>query len=541
MKSNKTVLLVLFLVSILLVSGCQNSSQYSNNPSSKKVIRLCESWNFESGFHSVFAPNISKNFGLYRFLPNFYEALVKYENGVIVPSLAEKWLISEDGKSYTFTLKKDIKFSDGSDLTSAAVKKSVENVPKLLGRYNGSYGLTSTLLSDIETPDDYTVIINLKTPYYGALHDFATLNTFGIMSLAAYNEDGSLNDNSKQATYGTGPYMYQGEKANLTYTFVRNPYYSGEKPEVDKFIVKVIENNDAKLLALKNNEIDIIVGSTNIMYDSFKSLENSEQIKGEVAERSNVTRLLGINAAKDAFNDKNVRIAIAHALDKKSICNNMFYNIESVANSVLSQHLPYCNVDLQPYEFNIEKAKEILNNNGWIINSNGIREKDGQTLEGDLLYFGGIADLDSLAIKIATDLAQIGIKITAKRMEGHSHYSAIANGEYDLALQETYGLPYDPYLFMSILGSQPIRDNFMAQGLAGVKEANKLIADLNCMIEDENIQNQFKIILNELHNTASLLPITNKKELVLFSTAKIAKYDFYSLPMSIDVASIKLK
>ena len=205
---NAKKLLGVFLIVIMILSIIIGCSSRSVNENSQKVNELifCESWGFDGGF-SVFQEPLMANgtFGLLYYIPNFYETLINYENGNFVPGLAENWEVSKDDATYTFNLKKGIKFSDGEELTAEVVKKNFENVGKNLGTYNGFFGLTSTLIEEVTVVDKYTVAVNLSSPYYGALTDFTLPLPMGIMSPKAFNEDGSLSDSIKTATMGTGP------------------------------------------------------------------------------------------------------------------------------------------------------------------------------------------------------------------------------------------------------------------------------------------------------------------------------------------------
>ena len=138
-----------------------------NNKKETVHLNLAESWTFEY-FYTIITPEVSSSTGydITYYLTNFYDTLVEYtEEGEISGVLAEDWKVSEDGKTYTFNLKKGIKFSDGSDLTAEDVAKSILAVPVNLGQYNGSYGKLSTIIEDAVVIDDYTVELHLKQPY----------------------------------------------------------------------------------------------------------------------------------------------------------------------------------------------------------------------------------------------------------------------------------------------------------------------------------------------------------------------------------------
>ena len=555
----KKLLKGILLAFLLLTTIVACDSKKENN----KNIKLCESWDFENGFFTILSPNLTSNYSIYNYLPNFYETLVKYENGEIKPLLAEKWEISKDGKEYIFTIRKGIKFSNGEILDSKAVKKSLENVPKLLGEYNGAYGLTSTLIENIEILGSDKIKITFSKSYYGILYDLTMINVFGIMAPAAYNADGTLNEDTKIKTFGTGPYMYNNNKERDNYHFIRNPNYWGEKPEVESFDIKIIPDNDAKLLALQSGEIDMILGSNNISYDLLKRFIDSDKLKGKLSDKKDVTRFMGLNVSKEPFNNKTVRLAISKAINRKDISNNIFNGFEVEAKNILSENLPYCNVKIEGYDYNLDEANKLLDEAGWKINSNGIREKNGIELKGELLFLAGISDEETLAIKICDDLMKIGIKLIPKNLERNSLYQTISKGEFNAALQTTYGLPYDPFLFISNLNKKNIGlslqeelsleenkkmlnefikknigDNLVAQGMINVEGSENLVLDVNMMIDDTEIQMQYKKILTNLNNEAALIPITFKKQSILYNKEKIKGYDFYSIPSLYNIRNL---
>ena len=142
----------------------ENIETRNNKKETENVhLNLAESWTFEY-FYTIITPEVSSSTGydITYYLTNFYDTLVEYtEEGEISGVLAEDWKVSEDGKTYTFNLKKGIKFSDGSDLTAEDVAKSILAVPVNLGQYNGSYGKLSTIIEDAVVIDDYTVELHL--------------------------------------------------------------------------------------------------------------------------------------------------------------------------------------------------------------------------------------------------------------------------------------------------------------------------------------------------------------------------------------------
>ena len=548
MKRTKKIL-ALFLAAMMTTlsfSGCASEPSSSSSASQENTVKevtFCESWDFEGGFFSLQAPNVTNGtYGLYYFLTNFYETLVRYEDGEIVPGLAERWEVSSDGLTYTFYLKQGIKFSDGTDFNAEVVKINLDNIPGILAEFNGGWGLTSTLLDEVTVVDEYTVAVKLTTPYYGALQDFAVPMPMSMMSPAGYNEDGSLAEITKTKTLGTGPYMYDGQKENETYTFVRNPYFDRGESDVDVFHVKVIPDNDAKVLALRNGEIDMIVGQANLTYNTFEELSTAPGFTAVSSDATIQSRTMGFNVSHAPFNDPAVRLAANHAIDTQSIPTNIFYGVETSADSVLDKELPYCDVDTGTYEYDVEKAKQILEDAGWVdSDGDGIREKDGVKLSGNLLYATDQASLGDLSSVLAAQLKEVGFEITPVGKEQMVYFQDISNGDFDLAIAITNAIPSDPYLLISRCLTNTVIDNYLAQGLAGMENADELINSLNAMTNEDEIQSVYNTLLQELHDEATIIPLTRVKGMAAYDTNVISSYEFYNQPDYTDVSAIIMK
>lgn len=293
-------------------SAAQAGGGESNADDDKEVVlRLAENWDFSLGIVPSLNPSVASNYGSIYWGRNFYDTLVAYDkNGEIVGQLAESWEVSDDGKDYTFKLRDGVKFSDGTDLTADAVKLSFEAAIENLGMYNGSYGMLSKLISETEVVDGKTVVLHLTQPYYGTLNDLTMSCPLAIINPAAFDgqEDLMYGESFKNASFGTGAYMYAGDNANGVYTFVRNPYYWGEAPEVDSFTVTAIEDNDAKLLALKSGEIDAIINTSHVSFDGFAEIAANPEFNTAMDEDVSF-----------AYGEKNVLENINFSLEKNKM------------------------------------------------------------------------------------------------------------------------------------------------------------------------------------------------------------------------------
>ena len=538
------------IAGILLAFSLVGCSQTKNQPvetgsnsQELREITLCESWNFDGGFSVLQAPALHNGtFGLLYYLDNFYETLVRYDNGEIIPGLAEKWEVSSDALTYTFTLKQGIKFSDGEELNAEVVKLNFDNMPAILGDSNGVFGLTSTLLDEVTVVDEYTVAVKLTTPYYGALQDFTLPLPMGIMSPNAFNEDGSLSESVKTQTMGSGPYMYNGQKENDVYTFVRNPYYDRGEPDVDIFHVKVIPDNDAKLLALRNGEVDMLLSANNMSYDAYQELSQDTSFGTLTSDAVIQTRILGINPVSQPFEDVEIRQAVNYAINKESICQNIFSGVEVPAESVMDPALPYCDIDTGSYYYSPEQAVKLLEDAGWLdVDGDGVREKDGVKLSTSISCSSDLAMLEDVTAAVAEDLKAVGFEVTTSSKETMTYYQDVNRGEYGIGIGITFNIPMDPFQFVANLRREPMRDNMVAQGLQSLPDSDALINSLYSMTEDAEIQEVYNSILQTLHDDAVIIPLSRVKGIVAFQNEEIAGYTFASEPDYYNIALVDLK
>ncbi len=472
--------------------------------------------------------------GVY-YLANFYETLVNYEQGEIVPGLAETWEVN--GNEITFKLKEGVKFSDGADFNAAVVKKNIEQIPELIGSVMSSTYSVLSKLKEVQVLDDYTVKLILKEPYYGALQELTMVWPMGMMSPHAFTSTG-ISAQVDSQTLGTGPYQLDSFVKGHQYTFIRNDHYWGEQPAIKQFIVKIIPDMASRIMALRAGEIDIIVGSNNITYDAFAEFADEQKFTAKVSDSIIKTNAVLLNTTRMPFNNKNVRLAVQHAIDKEVICDKILYGIEEKADALLSTELPYCDVVLEPYLYDPVKAKKLLTQAGWELPAGSdIRKKAGQSLEVELLFKSGVGMLEDLAMVVAEQLKTVGFKIKVTGVEGMSYFGRAVAGDFTILIYDTFGIPYDPQITINSMASQSW--NQAAQEGVSVKPAiDAKVRELFTTIEDNKIQEHYDYILKTLHEEALYVPISYAKELVIFNNQLIEDYRFNGQPSNVDVIGI---
>lgn len=368
------------------------------------------------------------------------------------------------------------------------------------------------------------------------------INPMARVSPNASKEEGTIAEGLQTATLGTGPYMYSGDTDGTTYTFVKNPAYWGVAPKVDQFHVKVIADNDAKLLAFRSGEVDIIVGSDKISYDGFSEMKAVDGYAAITSDAVSYTRLLGFNTSQVPFDDLNVRLAASYGIDKQSLSESLFSGIEVKADSIFDKSMPYTDVRLPSYDYSKEKATSLLEESGWVdTDGDGIREKNGVRLEGSMLYVTGSAILDDLSLALTSQFKELGMDIKVSGMDRMAYYAETMKNDFTIVLNQTYGLTYDPYTFVSNMNASLQVDNVAAQALSLVPDGDKIIESLYSMSDETKIQETYDFILNEIHDQAIFLPVSYVKELAVYNSNKIASYSFNGQPSNVDIAKIQLK
>jgi nickel transport system substrate-binding protein len=547
MKMKKLTAALLSAAMMFSLSACSGNVETASEPQSNSVqetvhLNLPESWGFES-FYTIITPdNSSSGYGITYYLTSFYDTLVQYdENGELVGSLAKDWSMSEDGKVYTFEIQQGVKFSDGSDLTAEDVAKSLLAVPVNLGRYNGGYGKLSTIIEDVVATNDYTVELHLTQPYYSTLRDLCLANPFGIVSSEQFNDDLTAKDSFNTATYGTGPYIYAGDGNGQIYNFVKNPNYWGEEPDVDSFSIKVIPDNDAKILGLKNGELDFISGITKISSESYEQMKNTKGFGVKVDEKTMQTYYMGYNLSNPIFNNKVVREAITSAIDKENIVNIIYGGLYEKADTFFSKTLPYCDVEQTVYGYDLDKANKLLDEAGYVdTDGDGIREKDGGNMAADFLYQTGSASDDDMVVYICDQLKKIGIQLTPKSAPMMDWYAMITGGQYGLTIFDTQGGYYDPTSVISNMDPNRTFDPIISQICNYLPGKAELISEVNSTADENRIQEIYNTILTTMADNCLNTPIYYSHQVILYNN-KIADYEFPGDANFTSIQNIKMK
>ncbi|WP_289890132.1 ABC transporter substrate-binding protein [Virgibacillus pantothenticus] len=415
--------LLLFFVSVLLVA----CSDKSSNEAGEQVAKANKNEEKMGGTVRIAMSTEVDNLDPYQsaatdtmsMMDNVYDGLLDTdEAGELVPAIAESYDISEDGLVYTFKLKENVTFHDGSELTAEDVKYSYEKLAGLSGEepISSQY----EVIEKIEAPSDFEVVITLKEKNSA----FLAANIRPILP-ADY-------DNHSEKPIGTGPFKFAEYKVGQELRLVKNEdYYNDKKiPNMDEVLFKIMPDPESAILAMQSGEIDVIPGI---------SSQGKEQLGDTIETVSapqNMVQLMALNNQVEPLNNINVRKAINLAIDKDMIIDMVAEGdgVKLGSNFSPSMQVYYQEGLEDTYQTNIDEAKKLLAEAGY---------PDGFNLEltvpSDYQFHVDTAQV------ITEQLAQVGIQVEIKLMEFSTWLEKVYNdAQYESTIIGFTG-KLDPY------------------------------------------------------------------------------------------------
>lgn len=432
-----------------------------------------------------------------------YETLVNITADGYEGCLAESWDISDDGKTYTFHIRDGVKFSDGEVCDANAIKANFDAIIENKDRH--TWLEMMNLLVGVSAPDDKTFVIELSEPYYPLLTELGVTRPFAMISPKAM-KDGSTKD-GVNAYIGTGPYVLTDFVTDEYAVFEANENYWGEQPKIKKITVKVIPDNQTRILALEKGEIDMIFGKNMIDADAINQYTGNDKFTVSLSDPTS-TRQIVLNTTRDVLADKEVRQALQHATNKQAISDGIFYGLEQPADTMFAKTVPYCDIDLEPYAYDVELAQSMLDEAGWVVGADKIRERDGQKLNIDLLYNSDSVTEKAIAEYLQSEYQKIGISLNIHGEEEQSYRDNMKVGNFDMVFNICWGTPYDPQSSLAAMRA-PVYGDYAAQlGLEDKADIDQAITDILVSTDETKRQELYTFVLTRLHEDAVYIPLT---------------------------------
>ena len=373
---------------------------------------------------------------------NIFNKLLKYNKNLdLEGELVSSWQVSADQKTITFKLKPNLKWADGKALTSADVLWTWQAITD---DKNGSpYASDFQLVKKAEASDPLTFSVTYSEPYAPALDSWA-----GLQVLPKHLLEGKDLHTTTFARKPIGSSYYQldnwatGENIKLS----RNPTSALGPANIDKLVSRIIPDTSAQFLELMAGNID----SMSLDPTQFSRIVPA---RPKLTEKLNLYKELGsgytymgFNLKRKPFDDVRVRQAINYAIDKQEIIDGVYLGLGINIASPYKPGTRWSNPNLQPYPYDPEKAKTLLKEAGFVLNSEGILERDGKALSFEIITNQN-KEREKSSVLIQRRLKAVGIDVKIRSIEWASFISRfIKTGDFDVVvLGWSLGLDPDQY------------------------------------------------------------------------------------------------
>jgi peptide/nickel transport system substrate-binding protein len=333
-------------------------------------------------------------------------------DGAPIPQLATNYTTSADGLTWTFTLLSGVTFSDGTPMTSADFKFSIDRA-----RAGASFKFIDACISGVDAPDPLTLTITTSAPCPSLLAALASY----INVVYPKDFQGKSEAEFFQHPIGTGPFMFDHWTQGQEVKIVKNPKFRDpSRPYLDSVTFRLVGEDTTRLLQIKAGDIQID------QEPAFTSLDELNSTEGTVGMTYPIesTRYILFNTKVKPLDDVHVRRAIAYALDRQAMVDAIVLGHGTVANSFVNPALPFYSKDTVGLPFDLEKAKAELAQstvpNGFDIEF---------MVPGDHPVYAPIADITQQALK------PLGINVTIRKIEFTNLFTEIAKYNYQISVE----------------------------------------------------------------------------------------------------------
>jgi peptide/nickel transport system substrate-binding protein len=365
-------------------------------------------------------PRLTKNTSGFRVKELAFNGLVAINPDYsAVPDLAEKWE-NPDEKTWVFHLRQGVKFHDGSNLTANDVKYTYESV--LDQSFNSPARAFYLSVATVEAPDPNTVKFTLKDPFAPFL---------SYMDLAIVPQASASKSDFGTKPVGTGPFKVDTWNTGDSIEFSAfDDFYAG-RANLDRVRVRVVPDNSARVVALESGDLDFV--QSPLSPQDVSRIQSAGKLKVDRTPAAGYT-YVNLNCADPILSDKSVRQALSHLVNKQQIIDTIYKGIGKPANGPIVPGMWAYSPDIMSYDYNPDKAKQLLDDAGWKVGADGVRTKDGNRMSLVVRTHSEDPDRKQLIQVLQSEFQNVGIDATTNTVEFPALFQDVQDGKYQVVV-----------------------------------------------------------------------------------------------------------
>jgi peptide/nickel transport system substrate-binding protein len=333
--------------------------------------------------------------------------------------------VSADGLSITYHLRRGVKWSDGAPFSADDVVFSTHVVLNPANNEIGRLGWNQ--ITKIDEPDKYTVVYHLSKPYSPFIETFfstagANPSILPKHLLAQYPNINNVPYNEKPI--GIGPFVVDRWDRGSQVVMSANPLYWRGRPKLDQIVFKIIPDRNTLLAQLESHEIDLWP----LVAPAY--LKQAQQIQGYSVLRqpSYLWNHFDFNTTRPGMNDVVVRQALRYATNRRELRDKIGHGVGTLAEVPTPLSAPYAVRGVPLVPFDLARANELLDKDGWVRGADGVRAKGGARLSFSFVTTAGSQDVDNLIALIQQDWQKIGVVVTVKHVPASLLFAPAESG-----------------------------------------------------------------------------------------------------------------
>lgn len=338
-----------------------------------------------------------------------YNGLVKYDKNIqLVGDLAESWTITDEGRTLTFRLREGVRWHDGVPFTSEDVLFTFEQLVSTNTRT--AFSADYLLVTSTAVPDARTFRVSYDKPFAPALESWG----MGILPKHIFS-GGDINSHpANRRPIGTGPYRFKEWKADEKIVLTANEDYFEGRPHFDRYVYRIIPDLSVQFLELRQGSLSMM-SPTPDQYNGYDEFFTHYDKYHYPAFRY---EYFAFNLKNPLFQDRRVRRAIAHAIDKKAIIDGVYEGMAVSATGPFPPASWAFNPAVPDIPFNPEESKKLLAAAGWRdTDGDGIIDRDGKPFAFTIITNQGNKIRESISQIIQNGLQNIGIRVEIRIIE----------------------------------------------------------------------------------------------------------------------------